>query len=80
MANTDNLDYLTRLLIEEKKNRGEWVDEPDVNIGTTGSALYDFAGQALWNTLDQGSFGTLGARDAFLEKVRLSAHQKKLTL
>jgi len=69
MANIDNLDYVTRLLIEEKKNRREWVDEPDVDIGTTGSALYDFAGQALWNTLDQASFGTLGARDAFLEKV-----------
>ena len=49
----------------EEQKRTQWVEE--TGTGTTGSALWDFIGQATWGAAEQGSFGLLGAQDAYLE-------------
>jgi|10_taG_2_1085330.scaffolds.fasta_scaffold00751_6 hypothetical protein len=55
---------LADLLKEQEQKR---ISQTEGDIATTGSALWDFAGQALWGVTEQASFSTLGAYDAYLE-------------
>ena len=67
MANQDKSsnDILIQLLKDrEKANRGDWIEDPTVG---TGSAMYDFLGQAVWKAADELTLGTLGVTDVVRE-------------
>ena len=56
--------YLKQLFQDEKENRREWIEDPTVG---TGSAMWDFLGQAAWGAADELTIGTLGAADVVRE-------------
>ena len=62
MSNNSLYDLLKQ---REEEKRKEWMGETET--ATTGSSLWDFVGQAKWGLAEQGSFGLLGAQDAYLE-------------
>jgi len=41
----------------------------DTQVQTSGNAVYDFLGQALWGVVDQGTLGTLDVADTYNEAV-----------
>jgi len=62
MATNEEL-LLALQQIESSKN----LQEPDATVATTGSALWDFLGQARWGVAEQATMGALGAYDVYLE-------------
>ena len=56
--------YLKQVFQDEKENRREWIEDPTVG---TGSAMWDFLGQATWGAADELTIGTLGVSDVVRE-------------
>ena len=56
--------YIQQMFQEEEENRSKWIDDPTVG---TGSAVWDFLGQATWGAADELTLGTLGVSDEVRE-------------
>jgi len=60
-------DDITWEVIQERLNREEIA--PEIKRTTTGSAVYDFLGQALWKAADEALLGIPGASDVAKEEI-----------
>ena len=61
----DNIKNLTRdpRMLQYLEDEYDTLEDVDAGIVTSGSALYDFLGQALWGAAETASFETLGVSD-----------------
>ena len=55
-------------ILDPTREKPQFV--PDVIEGTTGNALWDFMGQAMWKFADEAVVGSLGVSDAISESVK----------